>query len=325
MNKPLVSVVIPIYNPGKHLAVALGSIIDQSFQNWEMICVNDGSTDSSLETLKWFSNRDKRIQIIDQPNGGIVRALNRGCLSANADLICRMDADDIAMPSRIEQQVAFMNQNPEHVAVGGCILAIDSESEPLGIQKLPWQHDLIVENLLNRRTGLFHPTSMIRAEAMHKIGGYRDQYQWIEDHDLWLRLSQVGLLENMREVVLCYRQHASSICWQKSVQQRDLMGQLLQEFQMEYGLKGREGLQDTHPTRVKANPGKWARMAARGGYPKTAQKHLFKLWKEQRWSVYTARMTAEVMLRIASSVWKRKPDQVEIPNMEAWSDLVKAV
>jgi glycosyltransferase involved in cell wall biosynthesis len=137
MSKPIVSVVLPVYNPGNFLAPAINSIIDQSYQDWELICVNDGCTDQSRETLERFAGQDKRIRVHHQENAGVVAAANRGCELARADLICRMDADDISMPNRIQHQVDFMQTHPEYAAVSGSILEIDTDSEPLGIQSLP--------------------------------------------------------------------------------------------------------------------------------------------------------------------------------------------
>lgn len=320
MQQPAVSVVLPVYNAGKHLVAAIGSIVDQTFQDWELICVNDGSTDESPLVLDWFANRDARVRVIHQENGGVVSAANRGHQIARADLICRMDADDIAMPNRLSHQVDFMNNHPDHVAISGSILEIDIDSEPLGLQTLATDHETIVQRLLNRETGLFQPASIMRADAFRKVGGYRREYQWIEDHDLWLRLSQVGLLGNTNELVLCYRQHASSGTWQKSNRQRDLMTQLLHEAYAQRDLPGTERKLSTPPSRSCAGPGKWARKAIRGGYPRTALKHLRELWKADGLTWYTLRMFAEVGLRLpaAASSNRRIPSAIRVPSFDKW-------
>ena len=321
MNKPAVSVVLPVYNAGKHLVTAIGSIVDQAFQDWELICVNDGSTDQSPLILDWFANRDPRIHVIHQENGGVVSAANRCHQIARADLICRMDADDIAMPDRLSQQVNFMDNHSEHVAISGSILEIDADSEPLGIQTLATNHETIVQRLLHRETGLFQPASIMRADAFRKVGGYRREYQWIEDHDLWLRLSQVGRLGNTKELVLCYRQHTSSGTWQKSNRQRDLMTELLREAYAQRNLPDTKRTLLTPPSRSGAGPGKWARKAIRGGYPRTAWKHLRELWKENGFTWYTLRMFAEVGLRLpaAASLNRKIPNSVRVPNEDKWN------
>lgn len=321
MAKPEVSVVVPVYNAGKHLVPALGSILEQSFTQWEMICVNDGSRDGSDEVLDWFARQDSRIKVIHQENTGIVGALNRGCMAASAEFICRMDADDIALPNRIADQHAFMVAHPQCVAVGGAIVEMDVDSSPLATSRLPGEHEQIVDRLLHRQTGLFHPTTMIRKRAFDLVGGYRKEFEWIEDHDLWLRLSKIGKLYNAPQVVLCYRQHASSVCWQKSQRQRELMSQLLQSEYQQRGLILPPALVGfDRPNRSKANPGKWARAAVRGGYPGTAVKHLLEMWREQGVTPYALRMSAEVLSRLPVSIAQRmlRSDRPEIPSVENW-------
>ena len=323
MSKPAISVVVPVYNAGKYLATAIGSIIEQTFDDWEMVCVNDGSTDGSGEILDWFSSRDPRIRVEHQSNSGVVAAANRGHELAQAEFVCRMDADDIAMPNRLAGQLAYMRSHPDCAAVSGAILEIDSNSEPLGVQRLPLDHESIVQRLLNRRTGLFQPASMMRAEAFKKIGGFRAKYQWIEDHDLWLRMRQVGQLENTEDIVLCYRLHESSCTWSMAELRSDLMSQLMREVNIDRGNinVGKEAI--TPPARSDAGPGKWARKAIRGGYPRTAIKHLMRLWKQQGLTWYTVRMFVEVELRLPSAASKnlKMESHIRVPNTDRWEEL----
>jgi hypothetical protein len=229
--------------------------------------------------------------------------LNRGIAAARGALICRMDSDDIAMPQRLAQQVAFMHSHPQHVVVGGAILKIDSDADPLGVERLKSSHELIEQALLQRKTGLFHPTTLIRTKALADVGGYRIEHEWVEDHDLWLRLAQVGRLANLSEVVLCYRLHASSVCWQRATVQRERMNQVLAEA---YAARGvplpAELLLEGEQTRSPAGPGKWARMAAKGYAPRTALKHLSRLWQEPECLPYRLRMTLETLLRLTISL-----------------------
>jgi len=302
MSKPIVSVVLPVYNPGNFLAPAINSIIDQSYQDWELICVNDGCTDQSRERLERFAGQDKRIRVHHQENAGVVAAANRGCELARADLICRMDADDISMPNRIQHQVDFMQTHPEYAAVSGSILEIDTDSEPLGIQSLPCDHETILSRLLRRETGLFNPACIMRTDAFRKIGGFREKYQWIEDHDLWLRMSQVGRLGNTSELVLHYRLHASSCTWTMAQLRSDLMSELMRESHAERGIVGETRKQKSPPVRSLAGSGKWARKAVRGGYPRTALKHLRKLWQENGLTWYSLRMLLEVGLQLPAAI-----------------------
>lgn len=303
MPDPLVSIVLPVYNAERYLQAALASMLAQSFSDWEMICINDGSRDQSAQMLDALVQRDPRVRVVHQENAGLVATLNRGIAIASGALICRMDSDDIAMPDRLARQVAFLRNHPEHVAVGGAILKIDADSDPLGIDRLAADHAGIEHALLHRRTGMFHPTTMIRASALSAVGGYRSEYEWVEDHDLWLRLALRGRLANLPEVVLCYRLHAGSICWQRASTQRQRMNQLLTDA---YALRGlpvpSELLLADDGARSAAGPGKWARMAAKGCAPRTALKHLWRLWHEPAATGYRLRMTAETFARLLISL-----------------------
>lgn len=324
MAQPLISVVMPVYNGQHYLVDAVASIVEQSLPDWEMICVNDGSTDQSGQILDWFATQDSRIRVIHQANAGIVAALNRGCAAARAPLICRMDCDDLAVADRLEKQATYMRENPTCCVLGGAILEIDVDGDPLNVSRLPGTHEDILENLLNRKTGHFHPTTIIRSEALEAVGGYRQQYQWVEDHDLWLRLAQRGQLANSREVVLCYRQHASSICWQRTNDRRELMNQLLTEAYRARGLQVPAQVLLTRTiNRTVAGPGKWARAAARGGYPRSVWKHLTQLMRSDRANAYKMRMTGEALLRLAIGRVRRLLDSQPppvVPRFPTWQE-----
>ena len=303
MADPLVSILLPVYNSQRYLRPAVSSMLAQSFSDWELICINDGSSDDSPSILEEFAASEPRLRVVHQENQGLVESLNRGAALARGALICRMDADDIAMPERMALQVRFLREHPEHVAVGGAILKIDADSDPLGVDRLPAEHADIERALLSRKTGLFHPTTMMRSSALSAVGGYRRAYEWVEDHDLWLRLAQRGRLGNLQRVVLCYRLHSNSICWQRSALQRERMTQLMQEA---YAVRGLEMPRDlslsSDAVRSAAGPGKWARMAAKGFAPRTALKHLRKLWREPAAPGYRLRMTVETLARITASL-----------------------
>ncbi len=315
---------MPVYNGGSFLIDAVASIVEQSFSDWELICVNDGSTDDSPNVLDWFATKDNRIQIVHQSNAGIVAALNRGCTAARGKLICRMDCDDIALEDRLRTQYGFLVEHPDCVVVGSAILAIDTDSSPLGVQKLPSEHEQIRANLMHRNTGHFHPTTMIRAAALKSVGGYRKQYQWIEDHDLWIRLSRQHRLANLDSVQLCYRQHASSVCWQQSSLQRELMNDLLVEAYGELDLAVPEYLLlSKSSNRSAANPGKWARAAVKGGYPRSAIKHLRRLMTANASLSYKLRMAVETFVRLPMSMLKSgllEECVVDIPSFERWHE-----
>lgn len=324
MSATTVSIVIPVYNAGRHLAGAIGSMIEQSYSDWEMICIDDGSTDGSGPILDWFATIEPRIRVVHQQNAGIVAALNHGCSLAHGEWICRMDADDLSIQNRIETQVRWLQSHPQVIALGASILEMDADGSPLGVQQLALEHEDIERRLLTRRTGLFHPTAMIRADAMRSVEGYRKSFEWVEDHDLWLRLSRVGQLANLDTVLLCYRQHASSVCWQRRDRQRALMNQLMIESHAERGLSYQETNDEHGGSRSLANAGKWARKAIRGGHVATAVKHLRMMWREQGATPYALRMTAEVALRSIPALARGTTNLNEprIPELNRWEQQI---
>ena len=322
-----VSVLMPVYNAAPYLVASVASIIEQDFRDWELICVNDGSRDDSLSILERFANLDSRVRVIDQKNGGIVAALQRAIAESRGELLARMDADDISVTTRFGKQVDYLQRHPDVVVVGGAALEIDADGDPLRITRHPSDSEELVERLLTRHSALIHPSVMMRRESVRKVGGYRAQYQWIEDHDLWLRLSQIGKLSNIDDVVLGYRQHSTSVCWQRSNTQRELMNTLLQEAYAERGLVcPPDVLIDSVKTRAHGGPGKWTRMALRGGHTRTARKHLRALWKSDDSWRYKCRMTLEFALRYSTAAAGRKAETGSevLPDLSAWRSRLAA-
>ena len=208
----LVSIVLPIFNAERYLKSAMSSLLSQTFRDVEVIAVDDGSTDRSSAILAEFRKADSRVHAIARPNTGIVGALNDGISVARGDFVARMDADDICLPRRIEKQVGFLMQNPKCLAVGSDVLYTDPEGDPLMRHYPAQDHETIVSNLLNGDGGaIVHPSVMFRKEGLIATGGYRARYEWIEDLDLFLRLSDAGRLANLPDVHLHYRQHLQSV------------------------------------------------------------------------------------------------------------------
>ncbi len=317
-----VSVVIPVFNAQAFLKDAIASVLEQSFRNIEVICVNDGSTDGTSEILQWFREKDSRIRVIHQANSGIVEALNNGCMAARGSWICRMDADDLAFPNRLSRQLGYVEELESRripvVALGTSILEIDERSRPIGAQSLPTDHDVIVRRLEEGRPGLFHPTALIRRSAFEEVGGYRREYQWIEDHDLWMRLAQHGRLANLQEPLLCYRLHGSSVCWQRKEQQRWLMDQLIKSKPYTRRTDPTKSGRDVQP-RLGVHRGKWVRAALKGGYPRTAWLQFWQLVREQRLNGYILRVALEASLRLLPCLIRRthRPS-VTVPDFSHW-------
>lgn len=212
---PLVSVIMPVYNAQLYLAEAVESILNQTFSDFEFITIDDGSTDKSLKILQRYAALDDRIVLVSRRNTGIVGALNEGIAMARGEYIARMDADDVSMPSRLEQQIGYMAENPNCVAVGGLMLMVDPSGSPLMVWDIARTHEEIDRLHMSGHGGAMpHAASMLRRDALLSVGGYRAGVH-AEDLDLFLRLAEIGELCNLPVVVYKYRQQFSSLCHTK--------------------------------------------------------------------------------------------------------------
>ncbi len=317
---PAISVVMPVFNGAKYLRQALASIRWQTFTDWELVCVNDGSTDASGEILRQFAAEDARIRLLEQENRGIVGALNRGVQAARGPWIARMDSDDIALPQRLATQHEFVQQNPDCLAVGSDVLLIDPQGSPVREERYATTHVEIEHNLLTRQAGsLAHPAVLMHRDTVIELGMYRQKFQWIEDADLWLRLARHGRLANISHVLLHYRLHAQSISATRQAEQQQRMWQMLAEAHSERGLPAPAPLALPRRKRRSTAVGKWARQAARAGYIRTALTNLRHQIAAEPFSILTTRVAAETLARATVSFLAgKRPPQPELPDWRKW-------
>jgi glycosyltransferase involved in cell wall biosynthesis len=208
---PFVSVLLPCRNAVAHLDEAMASLVDQTFQNLEIIAVDDGSSDGTAGLLDAWAARDPRVRTVSTPPLGIVSALNTAAAAARGELLARMDADDVAAPRRFEQQVALLDAHPDTAACGTCIQYIPRRLVRDGARRYErWINGVVSPDEMER--DLFvecpvpHPTLVVRQAAFEQVGGYRDM-GWPEDYDLILRLWEVGYrIGKVPEVLLDWRE-----------------------------------------------------------------------------------------------------------------------
>ncbi len=190
--QPAVSILMPCYNAANTLVEALNSLERQTLADYEVIVVDDGSSDLSAEILKARRGADSRIRCLRQPHQGIIAALNSGLKACRAPLVARMDCDDRSFPERLERQAAFLRAHPE-ISVVGCLVAGFPEEDVRQGFKLymSWLNSLVSDAEIRREifveSPLAHPSVMFRRETVLQAGGYQD-HGWPEDYDLWLRL-----------------------------------------------------------------------------------------------------------------------------------------
>ena len=199
---PRVSVVTSVYNGEAYVEECIDSILNQTFQDFEYIILNNGSTDRTAEILNHYT--DSRIHIIHQENLGISRSLNKGINLSKSELIARLDADDYALPQRLEKQIAFMEQHPKVVLCGSRFKELVGENfSPQKVQFV--EQDKDIRKTISRFNPFSHSTTMIRKTAFTKIGGYNKNFEYSQDYDLWIRLLNVGEASILKEELVVAR------------------------------------------------------------------------------------------------------------------------
>jgi glycosyltransferase involved in cell wall biosynthesis len=203
-TKPVVSVLMPVYNGEKYLAEAIESILNQTFDDFEFIIINDGSTDGTAGILERYRQQDHRIRIYDQSNQGVVTSLNRGLELAQGKYIARMDADDVSLPERFVAQVMFMEEHPEIGICGTWMAHIGKHS---GKSWTPPIDDITMRCQLLFNVPLAHPSVMMRRTLFTDFNLRYPAYTHAEDYALWAQASLYTKFANIPKILLSYRHH----------------------------------------------------------------------------------------------------------------------
>lgn len=235
MTNPRVSIILPVYNAAAYVAGAINSVLRQTLTDFELIIINDGSTDGSAEIVKGFS--DERIKIINNDsNLGLQLTLNKALKMAGGDYIARIDADDEWVDAdKLKEQAAFLDNNRDCVLVGTGAIVVDRFEAELYRVVLPrTDHDIRQKMLAANQ--FFHSAVMIRRSALDKVGGYSEaiESKHVEDYDLWLRLGRVGSLYNLPLLALRYRDLGSSVSRQNVIRQFRQNIALIKNYRRDY-------------------------------------------------------------------------------------------
>jgi hypothetical protein len=215
---PKVTILLPVFNAEAYLNESVESILAQTFADFELLAINDGSTDRSEDILASFS--DTRLKIINNDgNQGLVYTLNLGINLARGIYIARMDADDIALPERLALQIRFLDETSNVALVGGQAEFIDSNSKSFMLCQLPQTHDEIITKIFSANC-FVHPSVMFRANVISNLGGYREEALHAEDYDLWLRIIEHYDVANLGEILVQYRIHPNQVSQRKLRLQR---------------------------------------------------------------------------------------------------------
>jgi glycosyltransferase involved in cell wall biosynthesis len=303
---PRISVVLPIFNSERYLSEAVDSILAQTFEDFELLLFDDGSTDGSSKIAQEAAARDTRVILVRGDHRGYVSWLNTGVEMAKAEFIARMDADDIASHDRFERQVEFLEKHPECCVVGTRAIRIDPDGSPISPWRVPEDHVEIDGRHIQGRPGaIIHPSVMMRKRALSGVGGYRAQYEPAEDYDLFLRLAEVGRVANLGEPLLRYRIHEKCVTFARAEAQSRWTRQALADAWVRRGKTGSPPapLNDHKTPSTEELMWSWALTAFSERNFLTARKQAFRLLQRRpselrRWVLFAAACLGPLAFRL---------------------------
>jgi glycosyltransferase involved in cell wall biosynthesis len=218
-SRPLVSVLLPVFNGETHLAAAIDSVLAQTYENLELVVIDDGSTDGTAAIIAGYDD-PRLIATRNRTNQGIVAALNQGLRLARGALVARLDADDVADRRRLQRQVDRFDRDPDIVALGTAIAYIDPQGRVVAVPRRQARRPAFLRWRLLRGTCLYHPTLMLHRGRAADDAYYSQEFVHAEDYELLLRLSERHTLDNLPEPLVSLRLHAGSVSMRFQDEQR---------------------------------------------------------------------------------------------------------
>lgn len=234
LKYPLVSINIATYNRAKYITEAINSVLNQSFQNWELIIVDDGSTDETEKIINPYL-ADLRIRYFkNETNKNISYTRNRALTESKGKFIAILDSDDKWLdPDKLAKQISFLDKYPDHNLVGSGIVIIDDEGKKIKEEKKLLTAEEIKQGILFRNP-ITHSSVLYLREVVLSLGSYDLDLNGIEDYDLWLRLGQVGKLANLSDCSTGYRKHNSNISLTNRLKLMAINIDLVKKYQASY-------------------------------------------------------------------------------------------
>jgi len=291
---PRVSILMPAYNAAAYVVEAIESILAQSFEDFELLVLDDGSTDGSDRLIERLAEREARLRFVRHPHAGHTQLLNRGLAETRAELVARMDADDVALPERLERQIGYLEEHPECVCLGTAVQLIDADGDPLGPLPVQKQHDAIETELLaGRGSAMVHPSVVYRRSTVLEVGGYDARWRTGQDLALFLELAEVGRLANLPETLLKFRKHFRSVTNGISQAESDRRrAAILREACARRGIEWNAARVRTfrQPASQAEAAAQWAAIAVNAGHYRTAAKHVRAMLRERPfgWRTWSA-------------------------------------
>lgn len=249
VTTPKISVVMSTYNSGSFLAESIQAILNQTFQDFEFIIIDDASTDGTPEIIKSFADRDSRIRVFwNKQNigpAGFIKNLNTGCKEAKGKYIARIDHDDISREDRFQLQYDFLENNPDIFIVGAGLRRVDQNGNNLG-EMAPPLDDETIRNTMPKKISLYHPVIMFRKDFYADF--YREKMRYCEDYDFYFRLMTDHLkMANLKERLLDYRILQNSLSRQQDKVIKNLFINQAKEFYQERIKNGQDSYDSFDP------------------------------------------------------------------------------
>ena len=237
MKRGLVSVVMSAYNAEDFIADAIRSILNQTYDNWKLIIINDCSSDNTSQIIERFSDNDTRIKLIhNKENLGLTKSLNIGLKHAEGEFIARLDADDTSEPLRLEKQVNFLNTHPDTALVGSGGYLINNSGHKVSTINVI-SRESAIRRFMTRLNLFIHSSIMVRRRIIEDIGRYREKFRYAQDYDLILRVNDKHKLSNVPDHLVGWRISSTSETMQHHTLQR-IFVDIAREFAFERKEKG---------------------------------------------------------------------------------------
>jgi glycosyltransferase involved in cell wall biosynthesis len=210
---PKISVLMSVYNGEKYLRESIESILGQTFRDFEFVIIDDCSTDSTPDILAEYANSDQRIRVLrNDTNLRLSKSLNIGIAVACGEYIARQDADDVSLPTRLQEQVDYLREHPDTLILGGGVIAIDEHGMEIGTY-LQLEKDIDIKWRFFCGTPLNHTTVLVSRSALEAVGGYpvEPEFSAYEDGECWARIARIGKLAGIPKPLAKYRLHSESL------------------------------------------------------------------------------------------------------------------
>jgi glycosyltransferase involved in cell wall biosynthesis len=234
-QSPILSIILPAYNAATYIAETIESVLHQDYTNFELLIIDDGSTDTTAQVVHPFTSDQRVIYIKDEHNIGLIQTLNKGISLAKGKYIGRIDADDIwHNPNKISMQMEYFDTHPDTVLIGTSAIAIDQSGKTLFTMKYPSEEQIIRKQFLSGNP-FIHPSVICLKEAMVNAGGFLTEDTYAEDYGLWLRIAALGHIHNISEPLMKYRIHGNGVSQSNAIKQTMQSLRITKEFRKVYG------------------------------------------------------------------------------------------